>query len=65
MVLPCSGDLDSGLTIDYGDEGFVEHLQFKNQGDDSVVILTDASGFDWEYTKADVAEAEAVLASVG
>ena len=65
MVLPCSGDLDSGLTIDYGDEGFVEHLQFKNQGDDSVVILTDASGFDWEFTKADVAEAEAVLASVG
>lgn len=64
MVLPCSGDLDKGLTIDYGDEGFVEHLQYKKQGDDSVVVLIDANGFDWEYEKTDIAEAEAVLASV-
>lgn len=65
MVLPCTGSLEDGLTIDYGDEGFVEHLQYKRSGDDSVVILTDGSGFDWEFEKVDVAEAEAVLESVG
>ncbi len=65
MVMPCTGDLEGGLTIDYGDEGFVERLQYKQPGDDSVVILTDGSGFDWEFEKADVAEAEAVLESVG
>lgn len=64
MVLPCTGDLENGLTIDYGDEGFVEHLRYKRSGDDSVVVLVDASGFDWEYEKTDVREAEAVLESV-
>ena len=64
MTMPCSGDLESGLTIDYADDGFQEHLQFKKSGDDSVAILTDASGFDWEYEKTDVAGAEDVLASV-
>lgn len=64
MVMPCSGNLENGLTVDYVDDGFQEHLQFKNSGDDSVLVLTDANGFDWEYTKTDVAEAEEVLASV-
>ncbi|MBQ3300929.1 MAG: hypothetical protein IJH04_02030 [Eggerthellaceae bacterium] len=64
MVEPCSGDLENGLTIDYGDYGFQEHLQYKVPGDDSVVILIDGNGFEWEFTKVDVAEAEAVLASV-
>ena len=64
MVLPCSGDLDNGLTVDYVDDGFQEHLKFKRSGDDSILILTDSSGFDWEYTKTDISEAEAVLKSV-
>jgi hypothetical protein len=64
MVLPCSGDLEGGLTVDFGDEGFVEYLRFKTPGDDSEIVLIDASGFDWEYTKTDAAEAEAVLASI-
>ena len=65
MVLPCSGDLESGLTIDYVDDGFQEHLRFKTSGNDTVAILTDAFGSEWEYTKTDAAQAEAVLASVG
>lgn len=64
MELPCSGDLSGGLTADYVDDGFKEHLQFKTPGDDSVLTLIDANGIDWEYTKVDVAEAEAVLASI-
>ena len=64
MVMPCSGDLDNGLTIDFVDEDFQERLQYKVPGDDSVAILTDGSGFEWEYARADVAEAESVLASV-
>ena len=63
MVLPCTGDLENGLTVDYGDEDFQETLQFKTSGDDSVLILTDPDGFEWEYTKVDVADAEAVLVS--
>ncbi len=64
MVLPCSGDLENGLTIDYSDYGFTERLQFKRSGDDSVAVLTDGNGFDWEYTKTGVVKAEDVLASV-
>lgn len=64
MVLPCTGDLENGLTIDYGSEGFTERLQYKSAGNDSKAILIDGSGFEWEYEKTGVAEAEAVLASV-
>ena len=64
MVLPCTGDLNSGLTVDYVDYGFQEHLQHETPGDDSTLVLIDANGFDWEYTKTDVAKAESVLDSV-
>ena len=64
MIASCSGDLENGLTIDFSDYGYTEQLQFKRSGDDSVAVLIDANGLDWEYTKTDVFDAEAVLASV-
>lgn len=64
MVLPISGTLKSGIMIDYGDYGFQEHIRLKTPGSDKVIIVTDGSGFDWEYMKTDASEAETVLASI-
>ena len=64
MVLPCTGDLSSGLTVDYVNDGFHETLKYKTPDKDSVVVLVDANGFDWEYRKVDVVEAEAALVKV-
>lgn len=64
MVLPCTGDLENGLTVNYVNDGFQEHLKYKTPGSDKVLVLIDANGFDWEYTKANVKEAEAALAKV-
>jgi hypothetical protein len=64
MVLLCTGDLENGLTVNYVNDGFQEHLKYKTPGSDKVLVLIDANGFDWEYTKANVKEAEAALAKV-
>ena len=62
LVGTFTGDLASGIDIYYDyDGGWHEQLKYKNAGDDSAVTVTDVNGFEYEYTKTDVAEAEAVL----
>lgn len=61
-----TGDLNSGIKIYYDfDGGIEETLRYKSAGDDSIVIETDPNGFDWEYNKVDIAEAEAALDRLG
>ncbi len=61
-----SGEMNSGMKmyIDYGD-GFSETLKYKTAHNDSIAILTDSSGFEWEYKKTDVAAAEAIIKQPG
>lgn len=63
MVLTgtCTGNLKDGLDIYYESEGFHEMLKRKYSGDDSIIILIDANGFDWEFEQTTVAATEAIL----
>lgn len=61
MVGTYTGDLDKGIDILYTGGDMHEQIQFENASDDSSIILTDPSGFEWVYVKTEVSEAEEIL----
>lgn len=61
-----TGDLSKGISIFYNyDGGWIETMKHKNPSSDSIAILTGYDGFESEWTKANVAEAEAILTQPG
>lgn len=56
-----TGDFIQGITIDYFD-GLHEQVRYQDANDDSSMILTDSSGFEWTFLKTDVVEAERLIA---
>lgn len=61
LVGTYTGDLDEGIDILYSGGDMHEQIRFENASDDSSIILTDPSGFEWVYVKTEVSEAEEIL----
>ena len=66
LVGTFTGDFNSGLNIWYDyDEGFGDTFKYKTANNDSIVVLIDDMGFEIEFLKASVAEAEAIINQPG
>lgn len=55
-----TGDFTQGITIIYFD-GLQEQVRYQDTNDDSSMILTDSSEFEWIFFKTDVVEAEYLI----
>ncbi len=62
LVGTFTGDLSTDLVISYHRD-WHEHFRLAVPGDEGLAVLTDFSGFSYEYTKADPAAAAAILLS--
>lgn len=66
LVGTFTGDFNSGLNIWYDyDEGFGDTFKYKTANNDSIAVLIDDMGFEIEFLKANVAEAEAIINQPG
>ncbi len=57
-----SGDFSSGVDINWVNDGW--HETFICETDNSVTVLTDGNGYDWEYEVCDVENAQEILDSI-